>query len=1404
MKLSIGMMVKNEAKHLRECLESLEPVRDAIDAELVIIDTGSDDGTVEIAKEFTNKVYFHKWNDNFSEMRNKVIEYCKGEWLFVIDGDEVIEDSYNLIRFLLAEEQKSYNTGLVTQESFTSDDKIHSSSLLQPRLFRNDGEFHYKGAVHNQPIFKHPIIDLELTLLHYGYNSNDPELMERKFKRTAGILKQELEKNPENVYYWYQLAKSYSMHKDMDESLETIQIAYDLMREQKREESFFYVYSHYADMLLKKGQFKKMLKICEEALGVKDGYLDFYYFKSLGLSALGRDKEAIDNFNIYLSLKDNYRYTPSRKDMSFIDSSLSLEEVAYSELAKLHYREENYHEAIKYSLLVKEEKYIKSIFQYLIKSYFELNKYDKIKEYYLNSVLDKKDLEKEFLNALEDSKIQLKESNNKEIIQLFANMNSEYGLLNQVKLLLINNNLDYNKEIINKIKKMDFNELPYYYGDLVYYLIKIDCKSSDILSNIKISIFSNWLAYLAEVYDDVSDDLLLYLTSNSDVENDGVNKSIAKFLLIKDKISLDDYRKVFSKYIEIGIRYLKEVYNQKIINNKELYKIDNLEDEFLLIMKGALEIKGKDDILYIRYLKQALNKYSIMKKGIQLLLNDFQQKTEEENDELEEYKIKSKHNIQTLINNGNLEEAKLLLDEYSNIIENDIDVYSMEAVIAIMKGRLNEANRVLEKGLSLDSNNFDLLYNLGYIYEQLEEYQKAFNIYIEAKSIAISDEEKQDVNQAVERLKSFTHEIDIENKKRLVFFIKKGLDNFIDDIIEGLSKEYITKKVIVENTNQIDEGMEWADICWFEWCDELVIYGSKTELAKKKRIICRLHSYEAFTNYPQQVKWSNVDKIIFVAEHIQRYVLDTVKILKREKTVVIPNGINLNKHKFKGRKKGYNIASVGLINFKKGPMLLLHAFKAIFDKDKRYKLYIAGRFEQPRYLLYFKQMIKEMGLQDNVVFEGWQDDIDEWLEDKNYIISTSVLESQHLSIMEAMAKGIKPLIHNFVGAKNIYPREYIWNTVEELSDMVTSNNYNTKKYRNFIENNYSLDEKLQKIKNLIKIIIEDEESKNQFDYNSYWNNRLNQKFDIEGVGYIGLGKIYNQYMYKIRTEILDYSISKLFDLLKGKDILELGPGIGFYTNYFYQKNISEYRGIDIAKKSVVELTKKYSEFDFVEGDISDFSLYDKKYDLVFAADVLLHLTDEHKYISTISNISNSLKDNGLAILFDPISMIGTRSKSEHVIIRDINYLKEILNEQGLELVSILPTAFFMNNPFDAQLLEDKESLVRNLFSYIQKVFSSNEISKNCKEQLASWLSNLEKQCLINNGFGLSQKALVIANKDNNINSSNLSIEEVWNIKDIKVKKERLKEVLLNNKEVKKYGLLSNFEELINPIIKINE
>ena len=93
MLLSIGMIVKNEHAHLRKCLEGVKQILDAVDSELIIADTGSEDDTVEIAKDFTDNVFHFEWCNDYAAARNSTLEKAKGEWFMFIDGDEVIEDA---------------------------------------------------------------------------------------------------------------------------------------------------------------------------------------------------------------------------------------------------------------------------------------------------------------------------------------------------------------------------------------------------------------------------------------------------------------------------------------------------------------------------------------------------------------------------------------------------------------------------------------------------------------------------------------------------------------------------------------------------------------------------------------------------------------------------------------------------------------------------------------------------------------------------------------------------------------------------------------------------------------------------------------------------------------------------------------------------------------------------------------------------------------------------------------------------------------------------------------------------------------------------------------------------------------------------------------------------------------
>jgi len=217
-----------------------------------------------------------------------------------------------------------------------------------------------------------------------------------------------------------------------------------------------------------------------------------------------------------------------------------------------------------------------------------------------------------------------------------------------------------------------------------------------------------------------------------------------------------------------------------------------------------------------------------------------------------------------------------------------------------------------------------------------------------------------------------------------------------------------------------------------------------------------------------------VDKLILVAPHIREILKIFIPdIEKKVKIEIIFNGIDLNSTHWKKMQPGYNIAWVGFINYKKNPQMALQILKklteGLYNTDKRYMLHVAGSFQDSRYKIYLEYMIKEMGLQDNVKFYGWIDDMRGFWEDKNYLLHTSIHESFGYGIFEAMARGIKPVIHNFRGAKELYPKKAIFNTIDEAANKIMSKEYNSGKYRNWIiGKGWTLKNQLKQIKDIIK------------------------------------------------------------------------------------------------------------------------------------------------------------------------------------------------------------------------------------------------------------------------------------------------------------------------------------------------
>ncbi|WP_183128084.1 methyltransferase domain-containing protein [Clostridium autoethanogenum] len=431
-----------------------------------------------------------------------------------------------------------------------------------------------------------------------------------------------------------------------------------------------------------------------------------------------------------------------------------------------------------------------------------------------------------------------------------------------------------------------------------------------------------------------------------------------------------------------------------------------------------------------------------------------------------------KGNIQELIDSGDLKDARPLVEQYKDIDSDDVEAYSMNAVILMMENKFDEAEKVLREGLDIDENNFDLNYNLGYVYEQKKNFKQALWYYNKALHNCDDENVVKEINQVMEKIQREHNITTVENKKKIAFICLKGLDNFIDDIIKKLSDYYIVKKFIIAEEKNVYKAIDWTDVVWLEWGNQSTILATNYSGIKNKKVIVRIHGYEVFSDMPTKINWSVVDKLIFVAEHKRNiFYKQFGNVIEKNKTCILRNGININKYTIdSNKKKNKNIAFVGNINYRKGIEMLIQFFYELLQIDSEYKLYIRGYYQDLRYKLAIETMIDELGIRDSIIFVERVNDLNKWFSNMTYVVSSSIEESFHYTIGEGMLAGLKPIIHAWKESRDIWPKEYIFKNRKEFLNIILNEKYEPDKYRKFVVDNYSLEKQVNKIETLLNIL----------------------------------------------------------------------------------------------------------------------------------------------------------------------------------------------------------------------------------------------------------------------------------------------------------------------------------------------
>lgn len=218
-KLSLCMIVKNEEEKLERCLQS---VKDVVD-EIIIVDTGSTDSTKDIARKFTDNIFDFTWNDSFADARNASIEKATGDWILILDADEVLKkgsrEDFEKLMNIPTTTPVGYQVHITSVVDSNGDTEEIESYMI--RFFPNLPSLRFKGDVHewledSTKTILTPVTQT-IRLFHDGYLTRN---MEKKSDRNLKLLHSSKVDKGNKIHHNFYLAATYSMSNQIDLALE--------------------------------------------------------------------------------------------------------------------------------------------------------------------------------------------------------------------------------------------------------------------------------------------------------------------------------------------------------------------------------------------------------------------------------------------------------------------------------------------------------------------------------------------------------------------------------------------------------------------------------------------------------------------------------------------------------------------------------------------------------------------------------------------------------------------------------------------------------------------------------------------------------------------------------------------------------------------------------------------------------------------------------------------------------------------------------------------------------------------------------------------------------------------------------------------------------------------------------
>jgi tetratricopeptide (TPR) repeat protein len=335
MQVSAALIVRNESAFIEDCLKSLEGLVD----EIVVVDTGSTDDTVEKARHFPVKLHSFQWQQDFSAARNYAIDQASGDWILYIDADERLEvPDLAVWHDIVADAGKAgWKLRFYPRVGWTP--------YMELRLFRNDPRVRFRGVIHERmqdgvdAVCRSDGLEIgscNVTLRHIGYEGGQ----RHKIARNVPMLRDYLAKDPDRVYCWWHLGEMLRFAGDEVGATEAWQSGIEAARKYGASGCTSNAMPFFSLILLEASRGRPVESLIEEAIALFPQHLALRWLAAQHALERGQGEAARKDLEELASIDPD----------NFVDARLAYNKMLFSyvsreSLALCHFRASRFREA---------------------------------------------------------------------------------------------------------------------------------------------------------------------------------------------------------------------------------------------------------------------------------------------------------------------------------------------------------------------------------------------------------------------------------------------------------------------------------------------------------------------------------------------------------------------------------------------------------------------------------------------------------------------------------------------------------------------------------------------------------------------------------------------------------------------------------------------------------------------------------------------------------------------------------------------------------------------------------------------------------------------------------------------------------------------------------------------------